>query len=125
MKEKIWKAISGLWFGKMLFFSFAIAPTIFRVLDKPVAAHLQQNLFPIYYSVGIVCGFLLFALDFLRGKKKIGLIAVSIAIGVIGLSILTPLIREASLTASSDMKLLHPIAVVLNLIQMILVFLVL
>lgn len=122
IRDKVWKAIAGLWFGKIVFFSFAIAPMIFKVLDRPVAANLQQNLFPIYYIVGIGCGLILFGLDFFRGRKKIVAISIAIAIGVIGLNVLSPMIRDASLSGSDSMKYLHPTAVVLNIVQMLLVF---
>src|SRR3546814_19538046 len=35
----------------MLFFSFAVAPMVFRALERPQAARLMQALFPLYYLV--------------------------------------------------------------------------
>ena len=45
----------GVWVGSIIFFSFVVAPTIFRVLQPDDAAKLQRALFPMYYTVGIVC----------------------------------------------------------------------
>jgi hypothetical protein len=45
----------GLWVGSIIFFSFVIAPTIFKVLKPEDAARLQRALFPKYYLVGTLC----------------------------------------------------------------------
>ncbi|MEI6085494.1 MAG: DUF4149 domain-containing protein [Verrucomicrobiota bacterium] len=45
----------AMWVGSIMFFSFVIAPTIFKVLKPEDAAKLQRALFPKYYFVGIVC----------------------------------------------------------------------
>jgi uncharacterized membrane protein len=45
----------ALWVGSILFFSFVVAPTVFKVLKPEEAAKLQRALFPKYYLVGLVC----------------------------------------------------------------------
>ena len=45
----------GLWVGSIIFFSFFIAPTVFKVLKPEDAARLQRALFPKYYLVGVIC----------------------------------------------------------------------
>ena len=40
---------------RSVFFSFVIAPTVFKVLEPADAARLQRALFPKYYLVGLVC----------------------------------------------------------------------
>ena len=47
--------VLALWLGSIIFFSFVVAPTIFKVLSVEDAARLQRALFPKYYLVGIVC----------------------------------------------------------------------
>jgi hypothetical protein len=44
-----------LWVGSIVFFSFVVAPTIFKVLSPEDAAKLQRAMFPKYYLWGIVC----------------------------------------------------------------------
>ena len=39
----------GVWLGAMAFFSFGIAPIIFKVLDRESAAKFVRALFPKYY----------------------------------------------------------------------------
>jgi hypothetical protein len=46
----------GVWVGSIIFFSFFVAPTIFKVLKPEDAARLQRAMFPKYYLVGIICG---------------------------------------------------------------------
>ena len=43
------------WVGSIIFFSFVIAPTVFKVLKPEDAAKLQRAMFPKYYLVGILC----------------------------------------------------------------------
>jgi len=45
----------GVWVGSIIFFSFFIAPTVFKVLKPEDAARLQRALFPKYYFVGMIC----------------------------------------------------------------------
>ena len=119
MVEKLWKIFAGVWLGKIIFFSFVIAPQIFKNLERAQAADLQNKLFPIYYAVGIFCGLALFALDFFRGRRKIIVLALAIAIGVVGLTVLSPMIREAFLSSNGNMRWLHPTAVTANIIQLL------
>ena len=43
------------WMGSIIFFSFVVAPTVFKVLKPEDAARLQRALFPKYYLVGLLC----------------------------------------------------------------------
>lgn len=51
----IYLVVLGLWVGSIIFFSFVVAPTVFKVLPATEAARLQRALFPRYYLVGMVC----------------------------------------------------------------------
>jgi uncharacterized membrane protein len=44
------------WVGSILFFSFAVAPVIFRVLGAEAGGRFVRALFPKYYAWGVVCG---------------------------------------------------------------------
>lgn len=116
---KLFRIISGAWLGSILFFSGVIAPQIFKHLPKADAANLQNHLFPLYYIVGSICGFLLIALDMFLGRRKLWSLVLGTALAVIGFTILSPLIREAYLTQSGDMKWLHPLAVILNILTLV------
>ena len=47
----------GVWLGTVVSFSFVMLPTIHRVSAPGDATRLLRRLFPRYYVVGIVCGF--------------------------------------------------------------------
>jgi hypothetical protein len=63
----------GVWLGSIIFFSFFIAPTIFKVLKPEDAARLQRALFPKYYLVGIVCaGIAIVCVGLLLAERAFG-----------------------------------------------------
>lgn len=47
--------VLAVWVGSIIFFSFVVAPTVFKVLQPEDAAKLQRAVFPKYYLVGILC----------------------------------------------------------------------
>lgn len=49
----------AVWLGTIVFFSFFVAPTVFRTLSPDEAGRLVAGIFPHYYGVGYVCGVLL------------------------------------------------------------------
>ena len=124
MIDKLYRIVCGTWLGAMIFFSGIIAPLIFKYLPHDEAAGLQNHLFPPYYILGSVCGFLLFGLDLLRGRKKLYWIALATALAVIGWSVMSPLIHDAYLGQDASIKWLHPLAIALNVIVMIAVLIV-
>lgn len=48
------------WIGSIIFFSFFAAPAVFKTLDREQAGELVGVIFPKYYLIGYVCGFLAF-----------------------------------------------------------------
>jgi hypothetical protein len=120
--KKAYRVLSSIWLGSIVFFSFVIAPQIFKVLPRFEAAKLQNHLFPFYYSVGIVCalGMLLYA--FFKDQKKIVWIGIALALALIGLTTLSPLIRDAFLSQNHSIKWLHPTAIGVNLAMLFCVF---
>ena len=62
-----------IWIGSIVFFSFFVAPLIFKSLEREKAGELMGIIFPHYYKVGYACGTLIL-LSFLgSGVEKIGL----------------------------------------------------
>lgn len=47
-------ALLGAGLGVQIFLSFLVAPSAFRLLDRPQAVRLMEGLFPAYYLFGIV-----------------------------------------------------------------------
>lgn len=47
-----------VWVGEVVFFSFAVAPAIFRTFPLADAGRAVGAIFPTYYRIGYVCGVL-------------------------------------------------------------------
>jgi uncharacterized membrane protein len=45
----------AVWIGSIVFFSFAVAPTVFKTLKTEDAAALIRQIFSKYYFIGILC----------------------------------------------------------------------
>ncbi|HVM62801.1 MAG TPA: DUF4149 domain-containing protein [Verrucomicrobiae bacterium] len=45
----------AVWIGSIVFFSFAVAPTVFKTLKPEDAAAVIRRVFSKYYLIGIVC----------------------------------------------------------------------
>ena len=46
--------VLGAGLGVQMFLSFLVAPAAFRLIDRAVAVHLMEGLFPGYYGFGLV-----------------------------------------------------------------------
>jgi hypothetical protein len=57
----------ALWTGSIVFFSFFVAPVLFRALGKPEAGKAVRAVFPRYYLLGIFCGVTLVVVQLGRG----------------------------------------------------------
>jgi uncharacterized membrane protein len=53
-----WLYLAALivWLGEIVFFSFVVAPAIFRTLPTADAGRAVGAVFPLYYRLGYVCG---------------------------------------------------------------------
>lgn len=45
----------SIWLGSVIFFSFIVAPTIFKTLEPQDAAQVIRRIFSKYYIIGILC----------------------------------------------------------------------
>lgn len=121
-----------VWVGEVVFFSFGVAPAIFRTLPTADAGRAVGAVFPIYYRLGYVCGgvLLLTSLFLLAGAASrlwwgvtAGLAAVMLAATLYaGLVVqprateLRPQLHDAAAppTAKEEFDRLHRLAVQLN-----------
>ncbi len=54
MKEKLTLILLSFYFGLGTFFSFYVAPTLFKVLERNQAGAVVEKVFPVYFGIGIV-----------------------------------------------------------------------
>jgi putative copper export protein len=94
------------WLGSILFFSFGVAPILFRVLPPEHAGRLVRALFPIYYAWGTTAGAVALPATFcgplavpeMRGPwvaVRAGVILLGVLIMFYGGNVLTPAINAA------------------------------
>ena len=106
--------------GIMLFFSFAVAPIIFKVLKENDARKFVRTIFPYYYSinlilVSLVC-FFLFYKDFINFDFYL-LLSIAILFAI-SLFVLMPMINNArDQKKESKFKYLHAVSVIINFLQ--------
>ncbi len=106
--------------GIMLFFSFAVAPIIFKVLKENDARKFVRTIFPYYYSinlilVSLVC-FFLFYKDFINFDFYL-LLSVAILFAI-SLFLLMPMINNArDQKKENKFKYLHAASVIINFLQ--------
>jgi uncharacterized membrane protein len=61
------------WVGSIIFFSFFVAPVVFKNLEREKAGELIGIIFPRYYKIGYVCGALVLMVLLLTGIETAGL----------------------------------------------------
>ena len=104
----------------MLFFSFAVAPIIFKVLKENDARKFVRTIFPYYYSinlilVSLVCIFLFYK-DFINFDFYL-LLSVAILFAI-SLFLLMPMINNArDQKKENKFKYLHAASVIINFLQ--------
>ena len=106
--------------GIMLFFSFAVAPIIFKVLKEKDARRFVRTIFPYYYCinlilVSLVCIFLFYK-DFINFDFYL-LLSIAILFAI-SLFVLMPMINNArDQKKESKFKYLHAVSVIINFLQ--------
>lgn len=114
---------AGLWLGSIVFFSFFLAPVLFRVLAAADAARVVRALFPRYYLLGIVCGLILCLLLILRWDGlRLAVVAFLTLIDLYCRQSLTPRIneaRDAGPMRQTEFDRMHRLSVQLNGVVML------
>ena len=120
--ENLIQNILAINLGMMIFFSFVLAPMIFKILDAENAGKFVRKIFPYYYFVNII--FLSIAVILFIIISSLGLsfyITLSLAISfVFAQFILMPIINKfKDNNEEKKFKYAHGTSVLINFIQMI------
>ena len=117
------------WIGSIIFFSFFVAPVVFKTLEREKAGELVGIIFPRYYMIGYVCGVLVLVALLLTGPETAGLKWCAWGIMMLGTvcaglavnpkaRILKEKLKDAPETEKPDLearfKTLHSLSVKLN-----------
>jgi heme/copper-type cytochrome/quinol oxidase subunit 2 len=122
MIENIIQNLIAISLGVMLFFSFVIAPVIFKVLDANNASKFVRKIFPHYYMINLVV--LSIAVLLLLYISSINLdFYITLIITILfffSLFILMPLINKSKDNKEErKFKYSHTLSVIINFIQII------
>lgn len=120
--ENLIQSILAINLGMMIFFSFVLAPMIFKILDAENAGKFVRKIFPYYYFVNLI--FLSIAVILFVIISSLGLsfyITLSLAISfVFAQFILMPIINKfKDNNEEKKFKYAHGTSVLINFIQMI------
>lgn len=120
--ENLIQNILAISLGMMIFFSFVLAPMIFKILDAENAGKFVRKIFPYYYFVNLI--FLSIAVILFIIISSLGLsfyITLSLAISfVFAQFILMPIINKLKdNNEEKKFKYAHGTSVLINFIQMI------
>ena len=122
MIENLIQNLIAISLGAMLFFSFVIAPVIFKVLDANNAGKFVRKIFPHYYLINLIIlsitVLLLFYISSVNLHFYITLIITILF--AFSLFILMPLINKLKDSKEEKkFKYSHALSVLINLIQII------
>ena len=120
--ENLIQNILAINLGMMIFFSFVLAPMIFKILDAENAGKFVRKIFPYYYFVNLI--FLSIAVILFIIISSLGLsfyITLALAITfVFAQFILMPIINKfKDNNEEKKFKYAHGTSVLINFIQMI------
>ena len=125
--DSLIQSIVAICLGMMIFFSFILAPIIFKILDPENAGKFVRKIFPYYYFVNLVFLSIVVILILLNSKINFEFyIIVSLVISFIFAQfILMPFINKLrDNNEENKFKYAHGFSVAINFLQMIgLVFL--
>ena len=120
--ENLIQNILAINLGMMIFFSFVLAPMIFKILDAENAGKFVRKIFPYYYFVNLI--FLSIAVILFIIISSLGLsfyITLALAISFIFAQfVLMPIINKLKdNNEEKKFKYAHGTSVLINFIQMI------
>ena len=122
MIENLIQNLIAISLGAMLFFSFVIAPVIFKILDANNASKFVRKIFPHYYLINLVV--LSIAVLLLLYISSINLdFYITLVVTILfafSLFILMPLINKfKDSKEEKKFKYLHALSVIINFVQII------
>ena len=114
--------LTAIILGAMIFFSFVVAPTTFKLLDEENSRKFIRGIFPFYYLLNLTLSFVASVLFFLSQNLSIHfLLMVSVSVlFAISNFILMPMINKfRDNNEDKKFKISHFISVIINFIQLI------
>ncbi|AFQ48575.1 membrane protein [Burkholderia sp. A9] len=112
MPHRVFRLLSAVWVGSLLTIGYAVAPVLFKMLERMTAGSVAAQLFRIEAILGVVCGVLLLALSNQQVRRGSGdyrrvrwIVAAMVACVLVGYFALQPFmnaLRVAAMDAGTD-----------------------
>ena len=112
MPHRVFRLLSAVWVGSLLTIGYAVAPVLFKTLERMTAGTVAAQLFRIEAILGVVCGVLLLALSNQQVRRGAGdyrrvrwIVAAMVACVLVGYFALQPFmnaLRVAAMDAGTD-----------------------
>ena len=114
--------LTAIILGAMIFFSFVVAPTTFKLLDEKNSRKFIRGIFPFYYLLNLILSFIAGVLFFLKQNLSIEFLLMTSICILFAISnfILMPMINKfRDSNEDKKFKISHFISVIINFIQLI------
>ena len=114
--------LTAIILGAMIFFSFVVAPTTFRLLDEENSRKFIRGIFPFYYLLNLILSFVASILFFFKQNLSIDFLLMTSICILFAISnfILMPMINKfRDNNEDKKFKISHFISVIINFIQLI------
>ena len=114
--------LTAIILGAMIFFSFVVAPTTFKLLDEENSRKFIRGIFPFYYLLNLTLSFVASVLFFLNQNLSIDFLLMASVSVLFAISnfILMPMINKfRDNDEDKKFKISHFISVIINFIQLI------
>ncbi|MEK7915481.1 DUF4149 domain-containing protein [Burkholderia contaminans] len=139
MPHRVFRLLSAVWVGSLLTIGYAVAPVLFKTLERMTAGSVAAQLFRIEAILGVVCGVLLLALsnqqvrrgssDYRRVRWIVAAMVVCVLVGYFALQPFMNALRMAAMDAGTDIAnspyasrfgMLHGVSSVFYLVESVL-----
>ncbi|MDF3081404.1 DUF4149 domain-containing protein [Burkholderia sola] len=139
MPHRVFRLLSAVWVGSLLTIGYAVAPVLFKTLERMTAGSVAAQLFRIEAIVGVVCGVLLLALsnqqvrrgsaEYRRVRWIVAAMVVCVLVGYFALQPFMNALRVAAMDAGTDIAnspyasrfgMLHGVSSVFYLVESVL-----
>ncbi len=120
MSEKLSLFLISVFFGLGAFFSFYVAPILFRVLERNQAGAVVEKVFPVYFGLGLVL--IAIALFIGRETGKLFIILGIINLALLGLEFfyIVPTMHKLKQTNYQLFMKYHGVSMGINLLILLL-----
>ena len=114
--------LTAIILGAMIFFSFVVAPTTFKLLDEENSRKFIRGIFPFYYLLNLILSIVASVLFFLNQNLSIDFLLMTSVSVLFAISnfILMPMINKfRDNNEDKNFKISHFISVIVNFVQLI------